>query len=77
MTNGKFVVLVAVVALSLGACSPRGERSLAGGAVGAAGGALLGALGGNAALGAAVGGIVGAGSGFLSCRYVDRSGRCL
>lgn len=75
--NCKILVVLAALVLSVGACSARGERSLAGGAVGAASGALLGALGGDAALGAAVGGIVGTGAGYLSCQRYDRRGRCM
>ncbi len=46
--------------------SPRQQRALSGGAIGAAGGAALGAItGGSAALGAAIGGAAGAATGAL------------
>jgi osmotically inducible lipoprotein OsmB len=46
--------------------TPRQQRALSGGAIGAAGGAALGAIvGGSPALGAAVGGAAGAATGAL------------
>jgi osmotically inducible lipoprotein OsmB len=46
--------------------TPRQQRALSGGAIGAAGGAALGAItGGSPALGAAIGGAAGAATGAL------------
>lgn len=46
--------------------TPREQRTVSGGAIGAAGGALLGAIvGGSPAIGAGVGGAVGAAAGAL------------
>jgi len=64
------LTLIFVVALlATAGCAnmtPRQQRALSGGAIGAAGGAALGAItGGSPALGAAVGGAVGAATGAL------------
>jgi len=62
-----FVLCVAVLATAGCAnMTPRQQRALSGGAIGAAGGAALGAVvGGSPALGAAVGGAVGTATGAL------------
>jgi osmotically inducible lipoprotein OsmB len=58
------VVLWAVVGCAN--MTPRQQRALSGGAIGAAGGAALGAItGGSPALGAAIGGAAGAATGAL------------
>lgn len=59
-----------VAALAVGACeTSTGNRTLAGGAIGASGGAIIGALAGNAAMGAAIGGAAGLAGGYLSSKY--------
>ncbi len=76
----KKAIILAVLALSLGACS----RTEQGAAVGGLGGAAIGAaVAGNTAQGAVIGGAVGAVTGALighasergQCRYRDRNGR--
>jgi osmotically inducible lipoprotein OsmB len=58
------MVLVGVVGCAN--MTPRQQRALSGGAIGAAGGAALGAIvGGSPAVGAAVGGAAGAATGAL------------
>src|SRR5438093_12980632 len=60
-----FVVLLLVTA-GCANMTPRQQRALSGGAIGAAGGAALGAItGGSPALGAAIGGAAGAATGAL------------
>jgi osmotically inducible lipoprotein OsmB len=66
----RIVALLLVVAVfALVGCAnltPRQQRALSGGAIGAAGGAALGAItGGSPALGAAIGGAAGAATGAL------------
>jgi osmotically inducible lipoprotein OsmB len=62
-------LLLAVVCSGAVGCSnmtPRQQRALSGGAIGAAGGAALGAIvGGSPAVGAAIGGAAGAATGAL------------
>ena len=62
-------LLVVVAALATAGCAnmtPRQQRALSGGAIGAGGGAALGAVtGGSPALGAAIGGAAGAAAGAL------------
>jgi len=62
MLKSLTVVLCLATSVSLGGCATeRGNRALAGGAIGAGGGALLGAVAGfNPLVGAAVGGAGGA-----------------
>jgi osmotically inducible lipoprotein OsmB len=65
------LALIFVVALMATAgcanMTPRQQRALSGGAIGAAGGAALGAIvGGSPAVGAALGGAAGAATGALS-----------
>jgi osmotically inducible lipoprotein OsmB len=66
----RILALIFVVALMATAgcanMTPRQQRALSGGAIGAAGGAALGAItGGSPALGAAIGGAAGAATGAL------------
>jgi len=66
----RVLALIVVVALMATAgcanMTPRQQRALSGGAIGAAGGAALGAItGGSPALGAAIGGAAGAATGAL------------
>ena len=67
----KRVLSLGVVLLWLGAAgcanmTPRQQRALSGGAIGAAGGAAVGAIvGGSPAIGAAVGGAAGTAAGAL------------
>jgi osmotically inducible lipoprotein OsmB len=62
-------LLVLVAMMATAGCAnmtPRQQRALSGGAIGAAGGAALGAVtGGSPALGAAIGGAAGAAAGAL------------
>jgi osmotically inducible lipoprotein OsmB len=62
-------LLVLVAMMATAGCAnmtPRQQRALSGGAIGAAGGAALGAVtGGSPALGAAIGGATGAAAGAL------------
>jgi osmotically inducible lipoprotein OsmB len=62
-------VILAVMLFAAVGCAnmtPRQQRALSGGAIGAAGGAALGAItGGSPALGAAIGGAAGAATGAL------------
>ena len=61
-----FVVLILLVSTGCANMTPRQQRALSGGAIGAAGGAAVGAIvGGSPAVGAAVGGEVGAATGAL------------
>jgi osmotically inducible lipoprotein OsmB len=64
-----YAFVLCVVVLATAGCAnmtPRQQRALSGGAIGAAGGAALGAVvGGSPALGAAVGGAVGTATGAL------------
>jgi uncharacterized membrane protein len=62
------LILSVVLLATLGCANmtPRQQRALSGGAMGAAGGALIGAIvGGSPTIGAAVGGAVGAAAGAL------------
>ena len=60
------LVLVLVVAVGCANMTPKQQRALSGGAMGAAGGALIGAIvGGSPTIGAAVGGAAGAAAGAL------------
>jgi hypothetical protein len=62
------LALVVVLSAAVGCANmtPRQQRALSGGAIGAAGGAALGAItGGSPALGAALGGAAGAATGAL------------
>jgi osmotically inducible lipoprotein OsmB len=73
----RFVVLICVVFLFVGACagmSPTEQRVLSGGAIGAGSGALIGAAAGNAGAGAAIGGGAGLLGGFLYDRYIKSQG---
>jgi hypothetical protein len=69
MTKRLVVLLLAVVMLAIVGCanmSPRQQRALSGGAIGAAGGAAVGAItGGSPAIGAGVGGAAGAATGYF------------
>jgi osmotically inducible lipoprotein OsmB len=59
-------VLILLVSTGCANMTPRQQRALSGGAIGAAGGAALGAItGGSPALGAALGGAAGAATGAL------------
>ena len=68
MTRALALIFI-VALLAIAGCAnmtPRQQRALSGGAIGAAGGAALGAItGGSPALGAAVGGAAGAATGAL------------
>ena len=58
------VAAVAVVALSLGACSnPRDQRMVDGALIGGTGGAIIGGVASGTAGGAVVGGVAGAAAG--------------
>jgi len=62
------LTLGSVLLITVGCANmtPREQRALSGGAIGATGGALLGAIvGGNPAIGAGVGGAVGVAAGAL------------
>ena len=64
----RFAVLAVLLLVRTGCANmtPRQQRALSGGALGAAGGAAVGAMvGGSPAVGAAVGGAVGAATGAL------------
>jgi osmotically inducible lipoprotein OsmB len=64
----RFAVITVLLLVSTGCANmtPRQQRALSGGAIGAAGGAAVGAIvGGSPAVGAAVGGAVGAATGAL------------
>ena len=76
MIKAKTLIFLAVLALTLGACTPRAEKTWVGGAGSETDGAFLGRLGGDAAFGAAVGGIIDTDAGFLACHRTDQSGRC-
>jgi osmotically inducible lipoprotein OsmB len=68
MKRALAVVLVVMLCTAVGCANmtPRQQRALSGGAIGAAGGAALGAItGGSPALGAAIGGAAGATAGAL------------
>jgi osmotically inducible lipoprotein OsmB len=68
-------LMVAIVVLFLAGCagmSPREQRMLSGGAIGATGGAIIGAATGSAATGAAIGGAAGVVGG-LVVDEMDRS----
>ena len=59
-------ILALVASAGCANMTPRQQRALSGGAIGAAGGAAMGAIvGGSPAVGAAVGGAVGAATGAL------------
>jgi osmotically inducible lipoprotein OsmB len=59
-------VLILLVSTGCANMTPRQQRALSGGAIGAAGGAAVGAIvGGSPAVGAALGGAVGAATGAL------------
>jgi osmotically inducible lipoprotein OsmB len=60
------VVLICLGAVGCANMSPRQQRALSGGAIGAAGGAAVGAIvGGSPTIGAAVGGAAGTAAGAL------------
>ena len=65
----RLAVIAVLILLATAGCAnmtPRQQRALSGGAIGAAGGAALGAItGGSPALGAAIGGAAGAATGAL------------
>jgi osmotically inducible lipoprotein OsmB len=68
MKRALAVILVVMLSAAVGCANmtPRQQRALSGGAIGAAGGAALGAItGGSPALGAAIGGAAGATAGAL------------
>jgi osmotically inducible lipoprotein OsmB len=67
MTRALALIFVALLATAGCAnMTPRQQRALSGGAIGAAGGAALGAItGGSPALGAVIGGAAGAATGAL------------
>lgn len=71
--------ILGVVLLATVGCAnmtPREQRALSGGAMGAAGGALFGAIiGGSPAIGAGVGGAVGAAAGALWEDINKRTGK--
>lgn len=79
------LIVCAVLALVLGACSPnsRTDRALAGGAIGAGTGAVVGAAVSRSAGGALVGGVLGGAAGAIigaettprNCTARDRRGR--
>lgn len=74
----KAIILMLVVALTLGGCSGMSstqQRMLSGGAIGASGGALIGWAAGSPAVGAAVGGGAGALGGLLYDTYQRTTGR--
>jgi len=74
----KMLILVMVVAVSVGACSGMSyteQRTLSGGAIGAGSGALIGWAAGNPAAGAAIGAGAGALGGFLYDQYEKSQGR--
>jgi osmotically inducible lipoprotein OsmB len=59
-------ILILLVGMGCANMTPRQQRALSGGAIGAAGGAAVGAIvGGSPAVGAALGGAVGAATGAL------------
>ncbi len=71
------VILVMVLALTVGGCSgmsPTQQRVLSGGAIGASSGALIGAAAGSPAAGAAIGGGAGLLGGFLYDQYQKSRG---
>jgi osmotically inducible lipoprotein OsmB len=67
--NRALALIVVVTLMAIAGCAnltPRQQRALTGGAIGATGGAALGAItGGSPALGAAIGGAAGAAAGAL------------
>jgi osmotically inducible lipoprotein OsmB len=68
MTLVRVLLLVVVLSAAVGCANmtPRQQRALSGGAIGAAGGAALGTItGGSPALGAALGGAAGVATGAL------------
>jgi hypothetical protein len=70
MNPMKNLMLVAALAIPLGACSnmtPTEQRAMSGTMIGAAGGAAIGAIAGNAVLGA----VIGAGAGLAGGLIVD------
>lgn len=72
----KKLMIIGATALTLGACTPREERTVAGGLIGGTAGALVGgAIGGGrgAAVGAVVGGVGGAA---IGANTAPRGGRC-
>ena len=74
----KMLILVMVVAVSVGACSGMSyteQRTLSGGAIGAGSGALIGWAAGNPTAGAAIGAGAGALGGFLYDQYEKSQGR--
>ena len=79
----KKLIIVALAAGSLGACTAREENTATGALIGAGTGAVIGGLAtgraGGAVAGAAIGGVGGAIIGDATtpnrCRYVDRYGR--
>ena len=83
----KTVLVVSMLALGLGACSPaRQDRDLGGAAIGGVGGAIIGGVATRSVGGALVGGVIGAAGGALiadatrprhrrHCYYSERRGR--
>ena len=84
----KKVLIVSLLALSLGACaSRREERILGGAAIGGAAGAIIGGVASGSTGGAVVGGVIGAAGGAViadatrphrrggGCHYSPRRGR--
>ena len=66
LTRARLLVVVRSATIGCANMTPRQQRALSGGAIGAAGGAALGAItGGSPALGAAIGGAAGAATGAL------------
>jgi osmotically inducible lipoprotein OsmB len=63
----KKLIIVGAMGLALAGCSEysRGDRALAGGAIGAGSGALIGGLATNSAGGAIVGGVLGGAAGAI------------
>ena len=62
----KAIIVAAILALGLGACSPaRQDRDLSGAAIGGVGGAVIGGVASGSVGGAVVGGAIGAAGGAL------------
>ncbi|MBI4611429.1 MAG: hypothetical protein HY726_20755 [Candidatus Rokubacteria bacterium] len=59
------LILVLFATAGCANMTPRQQRALSGGAIGAAGGAAFGAIAGSPTIGAAVGGVVGTAAGAL------------
>ena len=66
MNYGLLAVLLTVSLFGCAGMTPKQQRTLSGGAIGAAGGAIItGIAGGNAAVGSTLGGAAGALTGYL------------